>query len=77
MVSPDDPEEIERARLAEWVLFEGVVALEGSISGEHGIGFSKAPYLVIGTVGRQPLPAMRAVKDAFDPLGILNPGKMF
>ncbi|MCL6569815.1 MAG: hypothetical protein K6T35_13315, partial [Meiothermus silvanus] len=34
-----------RARLAERELFEGVVALEGSISGEHGIGFTKAPYL--------------------------------
>ena len=35
----------ERARRAERKLFEGVVALEGSISGEHGIGFTKAPYL--------------------------------
>ena len=76
MVSPDDPEEIERARLAEWALFEGVVALEGSISGEHGIGFSKAPYLSL-ELSAATIAAMRAVKDAFDPLGILNPGKMF
>ena len=34
-----------RAKEAERELFEGVVALEGSISGEHGIGFTKAPYL--------------------------------
>ena len=36
---------MRRAHEAERVLFEGVVALEGSISGEHGIGFAKAPYL--------------------------------
>jgi glycolate oxidase len=76
MVSPDDPDEIDRAQKAERALFEGVVALDGSISGEHGIGFSKAPYLPLelspATIG-----AMRAVKKAFDPLGILNPGKMF
>jgi len=76
MVSPDDPDEIERARLAEWALFEGVVVLEGSISGEHGIGFSKAPYLSL-ELSAATIAAMRAVKDAFDPLGILNPGKMF
>jgi len=76
MVSPDDPGEIERARLAEWALFEGVVALEGSISGEHGIGFSKAPYLSL-ELSAATIAAMRAVKDAFDPLGILNPGKIF
>ncbi len=44
MVSPDDADEVARARQAVGELFEGVVALEGSISGEHGIGFSKAPY---------------------------------
>lgn len=76
MVSPDDPAEIERAHQAERVLFEGVVGLEGSISGEHGIGFSKAPYLPI-ELSPPTIAAMRAVKDAFDPLGILNPGKIF
>ena len=45
MVDPDDPTRWPRAKQAERALFEGVVALEGSISGEHGIGFTKAPYL--------------------------------
>ena len=45
--TPSGPGEVERARAAERVLFEGVVALEGSISGEHGIGFSKARFLDI------------------------------
>ena len=76
MVNPDDAAEIERARVAERALFEGVVALEGSISGEHGIGFAKAPYLSL-ELSPETIDAMRTVKSAFDPLGILNPGKMF
>jgi glycolate oxidase len=57
-------------------LFEGVVALEGSISGEHGIGFVKAPYLGL-ELSREEIALMARVKAAFDPNGILNPGKIF
>ena len=53
MVDPDDADEIARAHEAERVLFEGVVALEGSISGEHGIGFAKAPFLADRAVARR------------------------
>jgi glycolate oxidase len=76
MVSPEDQEAIDRARMAERALFEGVVALDGSISGEHGIGFAKAPYLPLELTSAT-IETMRAVKRAFDPVGILNPGKMF
>jgi glycolate oxidase len=76
MVSPDDPGEIQRAHDAERVLFEGVVALEGSISGEHGIGFAKAKYLGI-ELTPETIALMKRVKAAFDPHGILNPGKIF
>jgi glycolate oxidase len=75
MVTPDDAAEAARARVAERELFEGVVALEGSISGEHGIGFSKAPYLAL-ELSPETIAVMRAVKAAFDPTGILNPGKI-
>jgi glycolate oxidase len=76
MVDPDDADEVARARAAEPVLFAGVVALEGSISGEHGIGFAKAPFLSI-ELGPEEIALMQRVKQAFDPNGILNPGKIF
>jgi glycolate oxidase len=53
-----------------------VVALGGAISGEHGIGLAKSPFLRIQHTPAQ-VKAMRAVKDALDSRGILNPGKMF
>ncbi len=76
MVDKDDREAIVRAHEAEEVLFAGVVALEGSISGEHGIGFAKARFLPL-ELSDDEIALMKRVKKAFDPLGILNPGKMF
>ena len=52
------------------------MALEGSISGEHGIGFSKAPYLSL-ELSPEEIALLKRVKAAFDPNGILNPGKIF
>jgi glycolate oxidase len=76
MVDRSDADELKRARQAERLLFERVVGLEGSISGEHGIGFAKAPYLSIELSSEQ-IALMKRVKAAFDPAGILNPGKIF
>lgn len=76
MVSPDDPDEIARAHESERVLFEGVVALEGSISGEHGIGLTKAPFIGIELSANE-IALMKRVKRAFDPDDLLNPGKIF
>jgi glycolate oxidase len=76
MVDPADADEIARAHVAERELFSGVVALEGSISGEHGIGFAKAPFLGL-ELSAETIALMKRVKHAFDPDGILNPGKMF
>ena len=76
MIDRADADERRRAKEAERVLFERVVALEGSISGEHGIGFAKAPYLGL-ELSPEEIALMKRVKAAFDPNGILNPGKIF
>jgi glycolate oxidase len=76
MVNPDDPDEMQRAEAATRRLFEGVVGLEGSISGEHGIGYTKAPYVSL-ELAPDVIALMQRVKAAFDPHGILNPGKIW
>jgi glycolate oxidase len=76
MVDRKDVDELKRARQAERELFERVVELEGSISGEHGIGFAKAPYLSL-ELSDEEITLMKRIKAAFDPAGILNPGKIF
>jgi glycolate oxidase len=65
-----------RGEEAVRALFEGVVALEGSISGEHGIGVTKKSYLGL-ELSPPEIALMKRVKAAFDPNGILNPGKIF
>jgi glycolate oxidase len=72
----NDEDGIRRARATEADLFAGVVALEGSISGEHGIGFAKAKYLG-SELSQEAIALMIRIKNAFDPHGILNPGKIF
>jgi glycolate oxidase len=76
MVDKADAAAIARAHEAEQMLFTGVVALEGSISGEHGIGFAKARFLPL-ELSEEEIALMKRVKTAFDPHHILNPGKIF
>jgi glycolate oxidase len=57
-------------------IYRECVALGGNISGEHGLGSEKKKYLSIG-VSSETLGVMSAIKDAFDPKHILNPGKIF
>lgn len=57
-------------------LMQKVVDLGGVITGEHGIGLAKAPFMALQHTKAE-IAAMRSVKKALDPLGILNPGKIF
>ncbi|SPF41678.1 Glycolate oxidase subunit GlcD [Syntrophobacter sp. SbD1] len=74
----DRKDESERIRAGKAVeeLFAIVLGLQGTISGEHGIGIAKSPFIEL-EVGEGGLEAMRKIKKALDPLNIMNPGKMF
>lgn len=76
MYTRSDKDECRRAKGAVTDLMSKVVALGGTISGEHGIGLAKTPFFA---VARNPaeIGAMKAIKKALDPKGILNPGKIF
>jgi glycolate oxidase len=76
MLNRDDKDEAERANQALKEILNLVIDLKGTLSGEHGVGISKKPYIgmEISPVG---LELMGRIKKAFDPNGILNPGKIF
>jgi glycolate oxidase len=76
MYHRDSPAETRSAERAVGSLMRTVVGLGGAISGEHGIGLAKTPFLRLQHSAAA-IRAMRAVKKALDPRGILNPGKMF
>jgi D-lactate dehydrogenase len=76
LVNPDDPQELHRAEACLGRIFDLVIALRGTLSGEHGVGREKRPY-----VGREIDPVtmglMKELKRVFDPNNVLNPGKLF
>lgn len=72
---PRDEAERGRAHAALADLFERVIALDGTLSGEHGIGLVKREFMPLALSG-ETLDLMRGIKSAFDPDGILNPGKL-
>jgi glycolate oxidase len=68
-------DEARRAEALVAELFEATLSLSGSISGEHGIGFTKMQYLPT-QLGRDALEFEQRIKQAFDPLALINPGKV-
>jgi glycolate oxidase len=76
MLDKRDEQALDKANAAVEELFRQTIAFGGTMSGEHGVGITKASYLDI-EVGRSELALMKRVKAAFDPNGILNPGKIF
>lgn len=75
VLDPDDGDAIARAHDAFDEIFATAIELGGSVSGEHGIGAVKLPYLE-RQLGAAHVALLRRIKSAFDPLGILNPGKL-
>lgn len=71
-----DKEEIIRVEEAFEEIFEATLALGGTITGEHGVGLLKSPYLE-WKIGEAGVGIMKGIKEVFDPNGIMNPGKMF
>jgi D-lactate dehydrogenase len=76
MVHPDDSDEMARAHLALDAIMQRVLALGGTLSGEHGIGTEKRRFIP-QEIDPATLDLMRAIKRQFDPHGLLNPGKLF
>ncbi|MGD1075658.1 MAG: FAD-linked oxidase C-terminal domain-containing protein [Thermodesulfovibrionales bacterium] len=76
MVDKADEEEYRKAEFLVKEIFTIALALGGTISGEHGIGITKAPYIGM-EIKHKELKLMRGIKNLFDPKNILNPGKIF
>lgn len=72
----DNAQEAAHAEICLNALFEKVLALRGTLSGEHGVGLSKKPF-IHREISADALDLMRALKTTFDPHGLLNPGKIF
>ncbi|MFQ5768671.1 MAG: FAD-linked oxidase C-terminal domain-containing protein, partial [Acidobacteriota bacterium] len=73
LLDPARPEEITEARRLNDRLVRRALAMDGTCTGEHGIGVGKRPYLV--AEHGKAVAVMQAIKKALDPQGIMNPGK--
>lgn len=76
LVNPDDPDELKRAEACLDEVFDLVLKLNGTLSGEHGVGSEKRAF-VPREIDPATLALMRDIKRVFDPNNILNPGKLF
>jgi len=76
LIDHTDADEVERAKAFLERLVDRALSMDGTCTGEHGIGQGKMKYLP-AEHGEPALAAMRAIKRALDPLDIMNPGKIF
>ncbi len=76
LLDPNVPAERDTAEALNHKLVKRALSLEGTCSGEHGVGLHKMEFLIEET-GTGAVSMMRAIKNALDPLGIMNPGKIF
>ena len=75
MVDKNDPDAIKRGYQAIEEIFKATIELGGTLSGEHGIGIAKAPFMHLAFSDAE-MRIFREIKKAFDPNNILNPHKM-
>ena len=75
VLDPEDEEAVERAHKAFAEIFATAIRLDGTITGEHGVGAAKLPFLA-DRLGTDQVRLLGRIKAAFDPAGILNPGKV-
>jgi glycolate oxidase len=76
LLDMQDKDELARTEKAVIELFQLAIDLDGTISGEHGIGLEKKPFLK-DQIGGEGIALLQNIKRTFDPLNLLNPGKMF
>lgn len=76
MVDKNNAEEYDKGQKLVKDVFRATLELGGTISGEHGIGLTKAPYIQM-EIPPAELDLMKKIKSVFDPKNILNPGKIF
>jgi D-lactate dehydrogenase (cytochrome) len=74
MIDPQNPQEIAEASRLNDRMVARALAMEGTCTGEHGIGYGKMDFMV--AEHGPALDVMRSIKQALDPLGIMNPGKI-
>ena len=76
MLDKDDPGQLKAGEEAKRRLFEYTISINGTLSGEHGIGTSKAQFLPL-ELNPATIAVLRSIKNLFDPYNIMNPGKIF
>jgi glycolate oxidase len=76
MINDKDEDEKKRADQAIEEIFKLTIKLGGTLSGEHGVGLTKAPYIDL-ELNQTTIEVMKKIKMALDPNHILNPGKIF
>ncbi len=75
LVKPEIASEVEEAKRLNQRLVERAIAMDGTCTGEHGVGLGKREYLL--KEHGEGLSVMKTLKDALDPQGLMNPGKIF
>jgi D-lactate dehydrogenase (cytochrome) len=75
LVDPSDPEDVARAESVNERMVHRAIAMDGTCTGEHGIGLHKLDFLV-HEAGEEAVDLMRTIKHALDPNNIFNPGKV-